>query len=39
GQATGSPVDADTSTEGTLANRAHQARQRKHQLLSSKPLW
>uniref|UniRef100_A0AC34RIN6 Alpha-tubulin N-acetyltransferase n=1 Tax=Panagrolaimus sp. JU765 TaxID=591449 RepID=A0AC34RIN6_9BILA len=38
GQLTGVPVDADTSTEGTLANRAHQARQRKCQLLSSNPL-
>lgn len=39
GQLTGVPVDADTSTEGTLANRAQQARQRKNQLLSSNPLW
>uniref|UniRef100_A0A7E4VMF2 Alpha-tubulin N-acetyltransferase n=1 Tax=Panagrellus redivivus TaxID=6233 RepID=A0A7E4VMF2_PANRE len=39
GQQTGSPVDADTSTEGTLANRAQAARLRKSHILSSKPLW
>uniref|UniRef100_A0A0K0EXA1 Alpha-tubulin N-acetyltransferase n=1 Tax=Strongyloides venezuelensis TaxID=75913 RepID=A0A0K0EXA1_STRVS len=38
-QSTGCHVDADQSTEGTLANRAHQAKQRKAHILSSKPLW
>ncbi|TMS37881.1 hypothetical protein L596_004721 [Steinernema carpocapsae] len=39
GHGQGNPIDADTSTEGTLANRANQAKQRKAHILSSKPLW
>uniref|UniRef100_A0A1I7ZQX9 Alpha-tubulin N-acetyltransferase n=1 Tax=Steinernema glaseri TaxID=37863 RepID=A0A1I7ZQX9_9BILA len=38
GHGQGNPIDADTSTEGTLANRANQAKQRKAHILSSKPL-
>ncbi|GMT24226.1 hypothetical protein PFISCL1PPCAC_15523 [Pristionchus fissidentatus] len=39
GHAMSCPVDADQTTEGTLANRANQARARKAHILSSKPLW
>uniref|UniRef100_A0A9J2P4T3 Alpha-tubulin N-acetyltransferase n=1 Tax=Ascaris lumbricoides TaxID=6252 RepID=A0A9J2P4T3_ASCLU len=39
GNSTGSPVECDSSAEGTLANRANQARLRKAHILSSKPLW
>ncbi|KAK0398302.1 hypothetical protein QR680_002522 [Steinernema hermaphroditum] len=39
GHGQGNPIDPDTSTEGTLANRANQAKQRKAHILSSKPLW
>uniref|UniRef100_A0AC35U958 Alpha-tubulin N-acetyltransferase n=1 Tax=Rhabditophanes sp. KR3021 TaxID=114890 RepID=A0AC35U958_9BILA len=36
---TGNAVSADSTTEGTLANRANQAKLRKAHILSSKPLW
>uniref|UniRef100_A0A914ZUR8 N-acetyltransferase domain-containing protein n=1 Tax=Parascaris univalens TaxID=6257 RepID=A0A914ZUR8_PARUN len=39
GNSTGSPVECDSSAEGTLANRANQARLRKAHILSSRPLW
>lgn len=39
GQAMAAPVDADQSPQGALSNRAHQAKQRKAHILSSKPLW
>uniref|UniRef100_A0A914VWM9 Alpha-tubulin N-acetyltransferase n=1 Tax=Plectus sambesii TaxID=2011161 RepID=A0A914VWM9_9BILA len=39
GNAMNNSVHGDITTEGTQANRANQARQRKAHILSSKPLW
>ncbi|CAB3409109.1 unnamed protein product [Caenorhabditis bovis] len=39
GNAMAAPVEADMSPQGALSNRAHQAKQRKAHILSSKPLW
>ncbi|VDM65681.1 unnamed protein product [Strongylus vulgaris] len=39
GHAMNAAVEADQSPEGALANRAHQAKERKAHHLSSQPLW